>query len=198
MKMSFRDYVTISDAFIEAQLDEGKIWDAIKAKLGGKATDDEIEAEIERLKKTDKKDLDKIAKSSASRDFHERKKQAAMAKKPQGTIGHEQPAAEDSRKRLGSMQSKDMRAGHARAAERNWAMGEEIELTEGVQEFVVSYTSAGGGSTMKAKIKGRDIREVRRKFNDSYFKKQILGIEPSKGGKKVPMKRVPESPDMDD
>jgi hypothetical protein len=76
--------VIISDAFVEAQLDEGKIWDAIKKKLGGKASDEEIKAEVERLKGLDSDDIKKIKQTAQSRDFHARKKREAAAAKATG------------------------------------------------------------------------------------------------------------------
>jgi hypothetical protein len=89
------------------------------------------------------------------------------------------------------MPSVKLRAAQGRAVERDWVgnmEGQELEgeaLSEAVTEFVVSYTSKGGGAKLRARIKGRDTREVRRKFNDMYFMKQILGIEPARPAKKV-------------
>ena len=87
MTISLRDYITISDAFKEAQLDEGAVWDAIKKKLGGKASPEETEAELERLKKIAPAEFAKIkaaekakasttqtkAAAKASADFHARR-----------------------------------------------------------------------------------------------------------------------------
>ena len=192
MTVSFRDYVIISDAFVAAQLDEGKIWDAIKAKLGAKASPEEVEAEIERLKKTKGKDVEKIKQTAASKNFHDRKaaelekKAEREAKKPVGTVQAE------IQKKLVAMPSVKLRAAQGKAVERDWVAnmeGEELEgeaLNEAATEFVVSYTSKGGGSTLRARIKGRDARDVRRKFNDMYFMKRILGIEPARLPKKKP------------
>lgn len=135
MSVSFKDFVLISDAFIAAQLDEGKIWDAIKSKLGGKASDDEIEAEIERLKKTKGKDVDAIKKTAASKDFHARQAQKAKddaeaalvdKRRAQATIPTRaaKDGAEDAKNRLAATSGNKMRAAQGRAAERAWVMGE--------------------------------------------------------------------------
>ena len=85
--ISFSDYVVISDALVEDQLIEGKIWDAIKKKLGGSASDADIGAEVERLKSLDADDIQKIKATKASRDFHARKaaEAAGAVKKPMST-----------------------------------------------------------------------------------------------------------------
>lgn len=177
MALSFRDYITISTAFADAQLDEGKIWDAIKAKLGAKASDEDVEAELERLKKTDSKDLAKIKTTQASRDAAARKaeREAAAAKLPAST-GH--AGADDARRRLTATKTGNMRAGQSRATERGWALGEET-LAE-AQEFVVSYSLKSSDAVKRCTLKARDVTDVKRKFADTHYGAKLLSVAPAK------------------
>lgn len=169
MTISLRDYITISDAFKEAQLDEGAVWDAIKKKLGGKASPEETEAELERLKKIAPAEFAKIkaaekakasttqtkAAAKASADFHARralqKEKETTAVKPSGT----RPTVSAAKAKFDAMDAKEYRAGHHRAAERAYAMGEaKIDNAEAVGWY--AYDSKGeicqGPKTKKSDI----------------------------------------------
>ena len=171
MTISLRDYITISDAFKEAQLDEGAVWDAIKKKLGGKASPEETEAELERLKKIAPAEFAKIkaaekakasttqtkAAAKASADFHARralqKEKETTAVKPSGTRPTVSPAA--AKAKFDAMDAKEYRAGHHRAAERAYAMGEaKIDNAEAAGWY--AYDSKGeicqGPKTKKTDI----------------------------------------------
>lgn len=203
MAISFRDYVLISDAFEANQLEEGKledIWAYVKKKLGGKATDDKIEKEIERLKLLDKKDIDKIKKTAASRDFHARK--AALAAAPpkarqtQPTISHHSGIEAAKANLAAAHRAGKTRAGQNRAGERAW-MGEAEQLDE-AQEFIVTYKLKTGDVAKRWKTGARDAQQAKRKFNDSHLGAKIVSVEPAKGGSKVPMKKQVEKPAVDE
>lgn len=192
MSVSFKDYVIISTAFADAQLDEGAVWDAIKKKLGGgaaKMTDDEIEAEVERLKGEKEKNLGAIKKTKAAREFEARRAAAAAAsaaKKPQPTVSTH-AGVQHAKSRLDATSSPNMRAAQSKAAERDWALGEET-LTEGRQEYIVSYTMKyplGNTKVRTAKIGGITAVQVRRKFTDTFYGAKILSVVPAKPAKKV-------------
>lgn len=134
MGVSFKDYVIISDAFQEAQLEEGAIWDAIQKKLGAKASPEETEAQLDRLKKIAPAEFAKIkaaekAKGSTAQDKIAAQRSAEFEKrkalrpiggniKTQGTQG--------------TRGSGDERYGDRRAAEHAYAMGEEVQTSEPV------------------------------------------------------------------
>lgn len=156
MTISLRDYITISDAFKEAQLDEGAVWDAIKKKLGGKASPEETEAELQRLKAIAPAEFAKIkaaekakdstvqtkAAAKASAEFHARKA-LQKSKAATGSIGSKPTSGTSPTKaKFDAMDSKDYRAGHSRAAERAFAMGEsKIDNAEAAGWY--AYDSKG-------------------------------------------------------
>ena len=190
MKLSFKDYTIISDAFIEMQLDENAIqdlWAHVKKKLGMKATDDQIEAEIERLKKTKGSDLDAIKKTAQSRAFHARKaadeKRAALqARKPEptrGTLGQPKGALTNA-DWDDALDSRDRKflAKRDRVAE-----GEEVvQLDEAQKEYRVEYTTKLSNADSKvkvAKIKAMDVAAVREKFKRDFHGMKLLTIKPA-------------------
>lgn len=134
MGVSFKDYVIISDAFQEAELEEGAIWDAIQKKLGAKASPEETEAQLDRLKKIAPAEFAKIkaaekSKGSTAQDKIATQRSAEFEKrkalrpiggniKTQGTQG--------------TIGSGDERYGDRRAAEHAYAMGEEVQTSEPV------------------------------------------------------------------
>lgn len=209
MALSFRDYVLISEALAEVQLEEGKIDDLlawVKKKLGPKATLDQIEAKLKTLKDVDakdiaavKKNLDSLKKTSASRDFHARKAADAVKSKTGvrttvSTISHHS-GIEDAKARLAATPSNKMRASQGRASERNWALGEEV--LEESQDFVVTYKLKTGDTAKRWKVTARDSAHAKRKFSDSHYGAKLVSIEPM-GGKKVAVKKVAERPGMDE
>jgi hypothetical protein len=179
-ELSFKDYVLISNAFVETQLDEGAIWDAIKKKLGGtkNMSDDEIEAEIARLKKLDPGSLEKIKATKASADFHARQAEAKKKAMRGGTVGT-QPTRSPGMKKLDAVPTPQLGGGKLRAVERDWAMREE-KLAEAL-EFEVTYKLRSSDSTeKKTRIKARDTTDVRRKFADTHYGAKIVLIRPAK------------------
>lgn len=184
-ELSFKDYVLISNAIVEAQLDEGAIWDAIKKKLGGskQMSDDEIEAEIQRLKKLGPGSIEKIRATKASQDFHARKAADAKAgmrgaDARRGTVSTN-PTRSPGMKKLDSIATPNLTAGQARAVERDWAM-REGKLTEAA-EFEVTYRLRNGDDSPKrTRIKARDTTDVRRKFADTHYGAKIVLIRPAK------------------
>ena len=178
-ELSFKDYVLISNAIVEAQLDEGAIWDAIKKKLGGskQMSDDEIEAEIQRLKKLGPGSIEKIRATKASQDFHARKAADAKAGM-RGTVGTN-PTRSPGMKKLDAVPTPQLGGGKLRAVERDWAM-REGKLTEAV-EFEVTYRLRNGDeATKRTRIKARDTTDVRRKFADTHYGAKIVLIRPAK------------------
>lgn len=194
MSVSFKDYVIISDAFREVQLEEGKLddlWNAVKKKLGGKASDEEVKSELERLQKIDDKTVKKIGQTQQSRDFHARKAAQAMtAKGPQkpeptrGTLGQPKGALAnavwDS-----SLDSRDRRV----LAKMDRIREEAEALVEGIKEYRVEYVAKAGGSPRIAKIKAVDVMAAREKFKRDFHGMRLVTVEPAK----VIKKRVSES-----
>jgi hypothetical protein len=154
--VGFKDYVTIAEAFEEAQLDEGKIWDAIIKKLSGKGiTGAEAEAEATRLL-GDKEDLgkkknaniEKIKKTKQSQEFQKRKqdretasaRQARASFGSRGTVGtgdEEQESAQQKADRL-FVQNKSARAQNAMMRRRDFG-GHDIQT----EELLSDVTEAG-------------------------------------------------------
>lgn len=194
MNLSFKEYSELSVVLTEeGQLDEGKLTDWLK-KLHDKLvksgkSEDEIEKELEKEKAKFQAGAAKIAQSQASKDFYARKaareKEAAAkaARQPQGTRGTvSTDGAAHAKARLNSTPSGQMRAAQARAAEREFAMGEE-KLTEGKMEFECKYRPKGGGATRKWTCSGRDATDVRRKFADTHYGAKLISISPVKAKK---------------
>lgn len=199
MALSFKDYVLISDAMKEIQLEEGKIDDLlawVKKLLGPKATPEQIEAKLKTLKDVDKKDIEKVKKTLASRDFHARKAVDAAKPKPRGTVPtvSHHTGVEDSKKRLAALSTNKMRAGQLRHSERSW-MGEET--LEEAQAFVVTYKLKTGDVAKRWKVIARDAAQAKRKFSDTHYGAKLVSVEPM-GGTKVPVKKVVERPAMDE
>lgn len=192
MSISFRDYVLLSELVQEdtEQLDEAffttaakKLWELVKKKLGPDATDEEIQKEVDRLKKLDKKDLAKVKSTKASKDFHARRKQEIedrAAKKPQGT--RPTIAPKSSTPRQG--------AAADRAADREW-MRQASGLMDAIQprdssplneakEFVVVYQLKNSDKQRKWTVKGRDSSDVKRKFGDAHYGAKLISIAPAK------------------
>lgn len=203
MALSFKEYVLISDAIKEVQLEEGKIDDLlayVKKLLGPKATPEQIEAKLKKLKGIEAKDLEAVKKTSASRDFHARK--AADAAKPvknvRGTvptISHHS-GVEDAKAHLAATASNKMRASQGRASDRNWALGEET--LEEAQAFVVTYKLKTGDIAKRWKVTARDAAQAKRKFGDTHYGAKLVSVEPMSGSKKVAIKKEPERPAMDE
>jgi hypothetical protein len=201
MGLSFKDYVVISDALEAEQLEEGWMDDAIlaiKKKLGGKMSDDEIAAEIEKLKGkkagADKKvagGAERVAQTQQSRDFHARRAEMAAkaaARQPQGTIGTgaKKPSP------LDSTPTSQMSGAMRRAVDRN-PFAEEL-VTEAQIEFNVKYRAKGSDGTAKDKktvIKGTDVRNVKDKFRLQYAGWMFVSAEPKNVPKRV-IKKVEE------
>lgn len=200
MALSFKDFILIADAMKEVQLEEGKIDDLlayVKKLLGPKASKEEIDAKVKKLQDADKKDVDKIKKTSASRDFHARKAADAMKPKTRGTVAtvSHHPDIEDAKKRMSSMATSKMRAGQLRNSERTW-MGEET--LEEAQDFVVTYKLKTGDVAKRWKVTARDATQAKRKWSDSHLGAKLVSVEPMKGGAKVPVKKVPEKPSVEE
>lgn len=176
MGLTFKDYVTIADALEVDALDEG--WmdaavDAIKKKLGGKMSDDEIKAEIDKVKAKKTGMVAKVSDTQQSKDFHQRRADMAAktsARQPQGTIST----------------SARNQAARDRNADREW-VGEDT-LTEAQKEYKVEYTNKAGGSTKVAKIKGQDVTAVREKFKRDFHGMKILTVTPARVLMKKPIK----------
>ena len=208
MSLSFKEYVTISKAIAENQLDEGFIQDAIEAikkRLGANATDEKIRAEIEKLKKqnpTFKKKADDEAAAAKKKDGGKTaatsQKSAEQAKKDaewaaavkasrEGGSAH-QAVSTIRTQAARQTQKADRRAG----AEWRGQMGadpfeskdQDGIVLEGQSDFVVTYMNKAGGGRIKATMKGRDVRDIRRKFGDMYFGKKLLSVEPAKAAPK--------------
>lgn len=186
MGLSFKDYVTIADALEVQDLDEGWMDNAIlaiKKKLGGKMSDDEIKAEIENVKSKKAGVVQKIKDTQQSKDFHQRRADAAsrtMSRQPRGTQGTVSTSS------LMAKSTSDMRAGALRAVDRN-PMGEEL-MTEAQKEYKVEYTAKAGGSSKFAKIKAQDVTAVREKFRRDFHGMKILTVTPAKVIIKKPVK----------
>ena len=208
MGLSFKDYVVISDALEAEQLEEGKAQEwmdkailAIKKKLGGKMSDDEIADEIEKLKGK-KAGADKkvgtaktaIAQTQQSRDFNQRRADAAAkaaARQPQGTVSTRPNTAST----LNAKSTSQMSAGELRAIDRN-PFAEEL-VTEAQKEYKVEYTNKAGGSTKIAKIKAQDVTAVREKFRRDFHGMKILTVTPAKIVVKKPAKVEEVQEDQD-
>lgn len=182
MSISFRDFVIITNAFEDAQLDEGKIWDAIKKKLGGKASEEDIRSEVERLKGLDSDDMAKIKAARKKRDdAWKRAQQAASGTRP--TIST-QAAVNKSKMNLDNAERRGAyRADQQRALERDW-VGEET-LTEGQKEYKVEYEPKIGGAKRIAKIKAVDVTAVKEKFKRDFHGMKLLTVTPAKPVRKV-------------
>jgi hypothetical protein len=188
MGLSFKDYVVISDALEAEQLEEGWMDDAIlaiKKKLGGKMSDDEIAAEIEKLKTKKAGATKKVADTQASKDFHQRRADMAAkaaARQPRGTV----PTGPNTAASLRSKSTSDMTGPELRAVDRN-PFGEGL-VTEAQKEYKVEYTNKAGGSTKTAKIKAQDVTAVREKFRRDFHGMKILTVTPAKVVVKKPAK----------
>lgn len=188
MGLSFKDYVVISDALEVEQLEEGWMDDAIlaiKKKLGGKMSDDEIKDEIEKLKAKKAGVTKKVADTQQSKDFHQRRADAAAKAKdrqPKGTQG----TVPNTAAAFKSKSTSDMGAGELRALDRN-PFGEGL-VTEAQTEFSVEYVAKGGGSTKKCVIKGIDVTAVKEKFRRQYAGWKLLSAKPKTVRKPVPKK----------
>lgn len=200
MSVSFKDFYVLVDA-VEDTLDEGKIWDAIKKKLGGdKASDVDVAAEVERVKGIDASDLDKIKKTKASHEFKMRQAARAADQKKQDTAStFDNPKSSlaartgELKNRLDSKSVSAMRGGERRSVDRQW-MQEEVELTEGQCDFKVTYSDVSG-KTKNTILRGRDVREIRRKFGDQYYRMKLLSVEPVKA---KPQKVQPKTEEDDE
>jgi len=179
MALTFKDYVTIADALLaEDELNEGWMDDAItaiKAKLGGKMSDAQIKAEIEKVKAKKADAVKKVGQTQQSKDFHARraaaadKANAAQAKKPMGTVG--------TGSKLDAMSTSQMRAGQARAVDRNPFAYEG--LNEGL--FDVEYTAKNGeGKPKKCQISATDVGAVKEKFKRQYAGWKFVSAKPAK------------------
>jgi hypothetical protein len=195
MGLSFKDYVVISDALEAEQLEEGWMDDAIlaiKKKLGGKMSDDEIAAEIEKLKGKKAGTVQKVAQTQQSKDFNQRRADAAAkaaARQPQGTVGTRPNSAAAFR----AKSTTDMKGGELRALDRN-PFAEEL-MTEAQIEFNVKYRSKGSDGTTKDKktvIKGTDVRNVKDKFRLQYAGWMFISAEPKNVPRYVAKKKVEE------
>lgn len=173
-KVSFSDYIIISNAIVESQVDEGAIWDAIKTKLGGAASDDQLRAKRDDLKGKEASVTKAISKTRLSKSAQEAELRKAEREKKDAQWSKTRTAFAKA-----PVTSRNDRAGQARGQEHAFAMGES-KLAEGQAEFLVTYTSKAGGARGKGRIKGRDARDVRRKFGDLYFGKRLLSVEPVK------------------
>lgn len=192
MSVSFKDFYLLVDA-VDETLDEGKIWDAIKKKLGGdSASDADVAAEVERVKGIDSSDLEKIKKTKASREFKLRQAQRAKEKNSQdqqARSAFNNPNASmaartaELRTKLDAKPTANLRGAEARAAERNWVQ-EGQDLTEGLCDFKVTYTDPAGKKKITT-MRGRDVREVRRKFGDQFYRMKITSVEPMKAKPKA-------------
>lgn len=199
MALSFSDYILIADAMKEVQLEEGKIDDLlayVKKLLGPKATPEQIEAKLKKLKDVDKKDIAAVQKTMASRDFHARKGAEAEKPKPRGTVPtvSHHGGIEDAKRKLAELPSDKMRPGQLRHAERAW-MGEET-LKE-AQAFVVTYKLKTGDVAKRWKVTARDAAQAKRKFSDTHYGAKLVSVEPM-GGTKVPVKKTAEKPAVDE
>jgi hypothetical protein len=216
MGLSFKDYVVISDALEAEQLDEDWMSDAIlaiKKKLGGKMSDDEIAAEIGKLKDkkagADKKvagGAERMAQTQQSRDFNARRADMAAkaaARQPQGTIGtsHQDEHPSIARDRE-TVANRSARAANAVARRNQYPNGVnsglEIEgdvLAEAQIEFNVKYRAKGSDGTSKDKktvIKGTDVRNVKDKFRLQYAGWMFISAEPKNVPRYVAKKKVEE------
>ena len=188
MGLSFKDYVTIADALEVEHLEEDwkeKAFAKIKQVLGGKMSDDEIDAEIEKVKAKKAGVVAKVKDTQQSQDFHQRRADAAAkakARQPQGTQGTVPNTASSLMAKSPSL----MRGGELRAVDRN-PFGEGL-VTEAQTEFNVEYVSKGGGTTKKCVIKGIDVTAVKEKFRRQYAGWKFLSAKPKAVRKPVPKK----------
>lgn len=203
--LSFKDYLVISNALNEAELDEGKIWDAIKKSLGGSPSDEDIQKELDKAKsalsKTSKtiKTVQKV-KSAAEKSADEHKDmlwRAAQFKTKSADMKGSQVASPHGKKNDRSEMSanndlaQDLSpAQHSKMAQvrrDQWLRrraNEEAKLNaeaeilkEGQSEFIVAFTS-DEDKKEKVTLKGRDAREIRRKFGDLFVGCKLLTIRP--------------------
>ena len=207
MALSFKDYVLISDAIKEVQLEEGRIDDIlayVKKLLGPKASPEQIEAKLKTLKDVNAKDIaavkktvDKVKETSASKAFHARKADDAAKPKSRGTVPttSHHSGIEDAKARLAVTSSSNMRAAQSRASERAWMKEEKLEES---QAFVVTYKLKTGDVAKRWKVTARDAAQAKRKFGDTHYGAKLISVEPLNGGKKVAVKKVAERPSMDE
>jgi len=193
MGLSFKDYVTIADALEVESLDEGwkeQAFAKIKQVLGGKMSDDEIDAEIEKVKAKKAGVVSKVKDTQQSKDFHQRRADAAAkakARQPQGTQG----TVPNTAAALAGKSTSLMRGGELRAVDRN-PFGEGL-VTEAQKEYKVEYTTKAGGSSKFAKIKAQDVTAVREKFRRDFHGMKILTVTPAKvAAKKTAPAKVEE------
>ena len=182
MSVSFKDYVIISDAFREVQLEEGKLedlWNAVKKKLGGKASDEEVQAELTRLKKIDDKAIKKIGQTQQARDFHARRAAQAMTpKKPEparGTLGQPKGA------QTNDVWDSALDANDRKILAKMDRIREEAEsLVEGMKEYSIRYMPKAGGAPRTGKIKATDVMAAREKFKRDFHGMKLMTMEPAK------------------
>lgn len=191
MALTFKEYVVISDAISANQLEEGWMENAIiaiKKKLGGKISDDEIKAEIAAMKT-------KVSDTKQSKDFHERRKaqeKQRLQREIRGIL-NSTPGARGTQPTVGTSQADIRKAQNAegrrqqalaRNAERDWHQQFESlkdeSLTEATKEYRVEYTAKAGGTTRIGKIKAQDVTAVREKFKRDFHGMKILTITPAK------------------
>ncbi len=214
MALSFRDYVLITEAIQEIQLEEGWAADKmaqalefIKKKLGPKATPEKIEAELKKLKGLNAADIAAVKKAAAKKTkqgeaFKERQKKREDDEKAQkgarrtvATVSHHSGVEDAKRNLAAAHASNKLRAGQRKSDERSW-MGEET--LEEAQDFVVTYKLKTGDTAKRWKVTARDAAQAKRKFGDTHYGAKLVSVEPMNGGKKVPVKKVPEKPSVDE
>ena len=197
MSLSFREYMIVADAFEENQLDENKLVQAVtdyfKKKFGKEPSKDEVEAEVAKLKGEKEKNLQRIQNTQQYRAWAARKAQ----REKQQTVGT-RPTIGTGPSPLDAKSTPHMRAGELRAAERAWrGEGKDVDgaLVEGMADFIVSYTTrlGGGNKTKRTIIRGRDARDVRRKFGDSFYGAKVLSVEPHRERQFRQRQEEPES-----
>jgi len=165
MSVSFKDYVIISDAFRELELQEGAvddIWEFVKNKFKGKKmSPTEMQDEVDRLKKTNvgvMKNIQSKAQEKASREFE-------LRKTSRKTIGA-QPTRGQSNDVWDSARGFDRRVSEETLAE--------------AKEYSVEYTRVGGGAKKITKIKASDVAAVREKFKRDFHGMKLLTVSPAR------------------
>jgi hypothetical protein len=148
-------------------------------------SDDEIDAEIEKVKAKKAGVVSKVKDTQQSKDFHQRRADAeakAKSRQPQGT----RATVPNTAAAFKAKSTSDMKGGELRALDRN-PFAEEL-VTEAQCEFNVEYVSKGGGSTKKCVIKGIDVTAVKEKFRRQYAGWKFLSAKPKTVRKPVPKK----------
>jgi hypothetical protein len=192
-KVTFAEYIIISKAISDAQLEEGAIWDAIKSKLGkpGDTEDDlkklkdketSVSKSINRVQKTKQQQEFELRKAEREkRDLEKNKALTARDARLKSMKPGQKPEGEPS----------SLRGSQLRSNERKFAMGEST-ISES-KDFVVTFQVRGTDEQKIWKVKGRDVPDVKHKFGTTHYGAKIITIAPAKIKKPIlPKDNKPE------